>query len=136
MPRREDAPRHAPNEHGEVTDSTASATTSSVTTSDATPQAPGAQRRILLVFAGLLVAMLLASLDQTIFSTALPTIVGELHGVNHMLWVTTAYLVASTIMMPIYGKLGDLIGRKGLFIGALVAFVVGSVIGGLAQDMT
>lgn len=80
--------------------------------------------------------MLLASLDQTIFSTALPTIVGELGGVNHMLWVTTAYLVAATIMMPIYGKLGDLIGRKGLFLGALSLFLVGSVIGGLAQDMT
>jgi EmrB/QacA subfamily drug resistance transporter len=93
-------------------------------------------RRILLVFAGLLVSMLLSSLDQTIFSTALPTIVGELHGVNHMLWVTTAYLVAATIMMPIYGKLGDLIGRKGLFIGALTVFLVGSVVGGLAQDMT
>ncbi|WP_129788322.1 MDR family MFS transporter [Promicromonospora panici] len=93
-------------------------------------------RRILLVFAGLLVSMLLSSLDQTIFSTALPTIVGELHGVNHMLWVTTAYLVAATIMMPIYGKLGDLIGRKGLFIGALSVFLVGSVVGGLAQDMT
>ncbi|KOX16752.1 MFS transporter [Nocardiopsis sp. NRRL B-16309] len=90
----------------------------------------------MLVSAGLLVSMLLSSLDQTIFSTALPTIVGELHGVNHMLWVTTAYLVAATIMMPIYGKLGDLLGRKGLFIGALTVFLVGSVIGGLAQDMT
>lgn len=73
------------------------------------------KRRVLLVFAGLVVAMLLSSLDQTIFSTALPTIVGELDGANHMLWVTTGYLVAATIMMPIYGKLGDLIGRKGLF---------------------
>ena len=88
------------------------------------------RRRILLVFAGLLVSMLLSSLDQTIFSTALPTIVGELHGVNHMPWVTTAYLVAATIMMPIYGKLGDLIGRKGLFIGALTVFLAGSVVGG------
>lgn len=104
-------------------------------TTDSAPQ-PVARRRILLVFAGLLVSMLLSSLDQTIFSTALPTIVGELHGVNHMLWVTTAYLVAATIMMPIYGKLGDLIGRKGLFIGALSVFLVGSVVGGLAQDMT
>lgn len=94
------------------------------------------KRRIWLVFAGLLVAMLLSSLDQTIFSTALPTIVGELNGVDHMLWVTTAYLVAATIMMPIYGKLGDLIGRKGLFIGALGLFLVGSVVGGLAPDMT
>jgi EmrB/QacA subfamily drug resistance transporter len=93
-------------------------------------------RRIGAILAGLLVAMLLASLDQTIFSTALPTIVGELNGVDHMLWVTTAYLVAATIMMPIYGKLGDVIGRRGIFIFALSAFVAGSVVGGLAQDMT
>ncbi|MBG0737841.1 MFS transporter [Paeniglutamicibacter antarcticus] len=94
------------------------------------------KRNILLVFAGLMVTMLLASLDQTIFSTALPTIVGELNGVNHMLWVTTAYILASTIMLPVYGKLGDLVGRKGLFIGAIALFIVGSVVGGLAQDMT
>jgi EmrB/QacA subfamily drug resistance transporter len=93
------------------------------------------RRHILLVFAGLMVTMLLASLDQTIFSTALPTIVGELNGVDHMLWVTTAYILASTIMLPVYGKLGDLIGRKGLFIGAIALFIVGSVIGGLAPDM-
>jgi EmrB/QacA subfamily drug resistance transporter len=94
------------------------------------------KRHILLVFAGLMVTMLLASLDQTIFSTALPTIVGELNGVDHMLWVTTAYILASTIMLPVYGKLGDLIGRKGLFIGAIGLFIVGSVVGGLAPDMT
>jgi EmrB/QacA subfamily drug resistance transporter len=90
---------------------------------------------VLPVFAGLMVAMLLASLDQMIFSTALPTIVGELHGVDHMLWVTTAYILASTIMLPIYGNLGDLIGRKRLFIGAIALFVLGSVIGGLSQNM-
>jgi EmrB/QacA subfamily drug resistance transporter len=94
------------------------------------------RRSILPVFAGLMVAMLLASLDQMIFSTALPTIVGELHGVDHMLWVTTAYILASTIMLPIYGKLGDLVGRKGLFIGAIALFITGSVIGALAPDMT
>jgi MFS family permease len=94
------------------------------------------KRNILLVFAGLMVAMLLASLDQMIFSTALPTIVGELHGVDHMLWVTTAYILASTIMLPIYGKLGDLVGRKYLFIGASALFIIGSVIGGLAPDMS
>ena len=94
------------------------------------------KRNILLVFAGLMVTMLLASLDQMIFSTALPTIVGELHGVDHMLWVTTAYILASTIMLPIYGKVGDLVGRKGPFIGAIALFIIGSVIGGLAQDMT
>ncbi|ROS79076.1 MDR family MFS transporter [Cellulomonas sp. PhB143] len=93
-------------------------------------------RGILLVFAGLMVAMLLAALDQTIFATALPTIVGELDGVNHMLWVTTAYILAATIMMPVYGKLGDLVGRKYLFMAAIALFMVGSVIGGLAQDMT
>jgi EmrB/QacA subfamily drug resistance transporter len=103
----------------------------------AAQNAPGsAKRNILLVFAGLMVTMLLASLDQTIFSTALPTIVGELDGVDHMLWVTTAYILASTIMLPVYGKLGDLIGRKGLFVGAIALFMLGSVIGGLAQDMT
>ncbi|WP_345764326.1 MDR family MFS transporter [Diaminobutyricibacter sp. McL0608] len=95
-----------------------------------------AKRSIILLFAGLMVTMLLASLDQTIFGTALPTIVGELHGVDHMLWVTTAYILASTIMLPVYGKLGDLIGRKGLFIGAIVLFMAGSVVGGLAPDMT
>ncbi|MFD4957618.1 MDR family MFS transporter [Microbacterium sp. NPDC058389] len=103
-------------------------------TSRAETQTP--RRGIFAVFAGLLVAMLLASLDQTILSTALPTIVGDLDGVDHMLWVTTAYMLAATITMPIYGKLGDLIGRKGLFIGALSVFLVGSVIGGLATDMT
>jgi len=94
-----------------------------------------AKKHILLVFAGLMVTMLLASLDQMIFSTALPTIVGELNGVNHMLWVTTAYILASTITLPVYGKLGDLIGRKGLFITAISIFIVGSIIGGLAHDM-
>jgi EmrB/QacA subfamily drug resistance transporter len=94
------------------------------------------KRHILLIFAGLMVTMLLASLDQTIFSTALPTIVGDLHGVDQQLWVTTAYILASTIMLPVYGKLGDLIGRKGLFIGAISIFILGSIIGGLAGDMT
>lgn len=114
--------------------------TQTQTQTDARPASgganPAAKRHILLVFAGLMVTMLLASLDQTIFSTALPTIVGELNGVDHMLWVTTAYILASTIMLPVYGKLGDLIGRKGLFIGAISIFIVGSVIGGMAQDMT
>lgn len=98
--------------------------------------APAQRSSIVAVFAGLLVTMFLASLDQTVFSTALPTVVGELGGLDHMLWVTTGYLVAATIMMPIYGKLGDTIGRKGLFIGALLVFLLGSVIGGLAPDMT
>jgi EmrB/QacA subfamily drug resistance transporter len=112
-----------------------------VTAAATSPASPGAahiedRRSILLVFAGLMVTMLLASLDQTIFSTALPTIVGELDGVDHMLWVTTAYILASTITLPIYGKVGDLIGRKSLFIAAIALFMAGSVVGGLAQDMT
>lgn len=108
-----------------------------MTTSTATlPEAEVASpRTIRLMFSGLLVAMLLASLDQTIFSTALPTVVGELHGVAHMAWVTTAYLVTATIVMPIYGKLGDLIGRKPLFVVALVLFVAGSIMGVFTQDM-
>lgn len=93
------------------------------------------KKHILLIFTGLMVTMLLASLNQTILSTALPTIVGELNGVDQMLWVTTAYILAATIMIPIYGKVGDLIGRKGLLIGAITLFMVGSVIGGLAPDM-
>ena len=100
------------------------------------PPVTSDRRSILLVFAGLILTMLLASLDQTIFSTSLPTIVGELNGVDEMLWVITIYILASTIMLPIYGKLGDLIGRKGLFIGAISVFIFGSIIGGFAQDMT
>lgn len=106
------------------------------------PEAPHAdapalpQRQITLIFVALIIVMLLSSLDQMIFSTALPTIVGELDGVDHMLWVSTAYILAATIMMPIYGKVGDLIGRKSIIIGAVVFFLIGSVIGGLTQDMT
>lgn len=93
------------------------------------------RKHILLVFVGLILAMLLAALDQMIFSTALPTVVGDLGGVEHMLWVTTAYILAATIMMPVYGKLGDLFGRKSLFIFAISVFMVGSIVGGLSQGM-
>lgn len=98
---------------------------------DAQPaQAEGGidKRSLIAVFAGLMLAMFVSSLDQTIVSTALPTIVGELGGVDHMLWVTTAYVLASTCTMPIYGKLGDLIGRKSLFVGALALFTAGSLV--------
>lgn len=96
----------------------------------------GTPRHFGLIFAALMAAMLLSSLDQTIVSTALPTIVGELHGVNHMAWVTTAYILAATIAMPVYGRLGDLIGHKSLFLGGIGVFLVGSVVAGAAQDMT
>ncbi|MGA1836243.1 MDR family MFS transporter [Herbiconiux sp. 11R-BC] len=92
-------------------------------------------RRVNLIFGALMVAMLLSALDQTILGTALPTIVGELDGVNHMLWVATAYILASTVVMPVYGKVGDLIGRKSLFLIALSIFVLGSIIGGFANSM-
>ncbi|WP_427918809.1 MDR family MFS transporter [Streptomyces sp. cg40] len=96
----------------------------------------GIPHRFGLIFAGLMTAMLLAALDQTIVSTALPTIVGELHGVNHMAWVTTAYILAATIAMPVYGRLGDLMGRKALFLGAIAVFVAGSATAAVAQDMS
>ena len=70
------------------------------------------QPRVRLIFGALLLVLLLASLDQTIVSTALPTIVGDLGGIQHLSWVVTAYLLASTIVGPLYGKLGDLYGRK------------------------
>src|SRR3954469_2958712 len=93
-------------------------------------------RRILVVVSGLMLVMLLASLDQTIVSTALPTIVGELGGLEHLSWVVTAYLLAVTAVTPLYGKLGDLYGRKIVLQGALVLFLVGSALCGLAQGMT
>ena len=92
--------------------------------------------RVTFVFAGLMLAMLAASLNQTVLNPALPTIVGELHGVDRMLWVITAYILASTIMMPVYGKLGDLFGRKPLLLTALTIFLIGSTIGALAGDIT
>jgi EmrB/QacA subfamily drug resistance transporter len=94
------------------------------------------QPRIRLIFAALMLVLLLAALDQTIVSTALPTIVGDLGGVSHLSWVVTAYLLASTISAPLYGKLGDLYGRKTLLQIAIVIFLIGSALCGLAQNMT
>ncbi|GAA2083405.1 hypothetical protein GCM10009780_22040 [Actinomadura alba] len=93
-------------------------------------------RQTLVVLSGLLLGMLLAALDQMIVSTALPTIVGDLNGLEHMSWVITAYLLASTVAMPLYGKLGDIIGRKPVFLCVIVIFLVGSVLCGMAQSMT
>ncbi|BAF53418.1 MDR family MFS transporter [Corynebacterium glutamicum] len=92
--------------------------------------------RVGFIIAALMLAMLLSSLGQTIFGSALPTIVGELGGVNHMTWVITAFLLGQTISLPIFGKLGDQFGRKYLFMFAIALFVVGSIIGALAQNMT
>src|SRR6187399_2077271 len=91
------------------------------------------QRR--LIFGALLLVLFIASLDQTIVSTALPTIVGSLGGFEQLSWVVTAYLLASTVVGPLYGKLGDLYGRKRVLQVALVIFLVGSALCGLAQSM-
>lgn len=92
-------------------------------------------RRIRLVFLGLMLTLLLAALDQMIVATALPKIVGELHGLEKMSWAVTAYLLASTIGLPIYGKLGDLFGRKSVFQFAIIVFVVGSALAGWSRTM-
>jgi EmrB/QacA subfamily drug resistance transporter len=92
------------------------------------------RRRINLIFSALLAGMLMAALDQTIVSTAMPTIVGDLGGVSHMAWMTTAYLLATTLVMPIYGKFGDLWGRRTLFLVAIGLFTVASVGAALAPD--
>ena len=91
---------------------------------------------VLVVFGGLLLVMLLAALDSTIVATALPTIVGEFGGLAHISWVVTAYLLAQTIVTPIYGKLGDLYGRKRVLQVAIVIFLIGSALCGLSQSMS
>ncbi|MEU0006764.1 MFS transporter [Streptomyces sp. NPDC006314] len=115
---------------GEATEGTAAAAPP--------PSASAAElgpRRVWLVFFGLMLALLLAALDQMIVATALPKVVGELHGLDRMSWAITAYLLTSTIGLPLYGKLGDLVGRKGVFQFAIGVFVVGSVLAGRAQTM-
>jgi EmrB/QacA subfamily drug resistance transporter len=92
-------------------------------------------RALATVFGALMLGMFLAALDQTIVSTALPTIVGELGGLDHLSWVVTAYLLASTVSTPLYGKLGDMLGRKPVFLAAIVIFLVGSMLSGLSQTM-
>jgi EmrB/QacA subfamily drug resistance transporter len=92
-------------------------------------------RAILVIIGALMLGMLLAALDQTIVSTALPTIVGDLKGGSHIAWVITAYLLATTVSTPLWGKLGDQYGRKVFFQAAIVIFLVGSVLSGLSHSM-
>lgn len=107
------------------------------------PKAPvtvleGAERshaEIMVVMGALMLAMLLSALDQTIVSTALPKIAVDLNGLNKLSWVVTSYLLASAIVTPIYGKLGDMFGRKKIFISAIVIFLIGSVLCGISQTM-
>ena len=89
----------------------------------------------MFVLPGLMVAMLLAFLDNMIVSTAMPRIVGELGGIDHLAWVVTAYILAMTISTPLYGKLGDLYGRKNLFLFAIVVFLLGSALCGMSTSM-
>jgi EmrB/QacA subfamily drug resistance transporter len=93
------------------------------------------KRRVLVIIAALMLGMFLAALDQTIVSTALPTIVGDLKGGSHLTWVITAYLLSSTVSTPLWGKLGDLYGRKKFFQASIVLFLVGSALSGLSQSM-
>ncbi|ARJ06678.1 MFS transporter [Humibacter sp. BT305] len=92
------------------------------------------KRRIWIIFSALIAGMLLSSLDQTIVSTAMPTIVGQLGGVENQVWITTAYLLATTIVMPIYGKFGDVLGRRNLFLFAIALFTLASVGCAFASD--
>ena len=92
--------------------------------------------RILAIYAGLMVTLALAALDQTIVATALPRIVGDLGGITQYSWVFTAYMLTSTVTVPLYGKLGDVYGRKNLFLFSIVVFLIGSALCGAAQSMT
>src|SRR2546430_1442121 len=91
--------------------------------------------QIAAIMSALMLVMLLAALDQTIVSTALPRIATELHGLNKLSWVATAYLITSAIATPIYGKISDMFGRKRIFQSAIGIFLLGSVLCGLAQSM-
>ncbi|MFF8810813.1 MFS transporter [Streptomyces pactum] len=96
---------------------------------------PLSPARVRMVFLGLMLTLLLAALDQTIVATALPEVVGDLHGLDKMSWAVTSYLLSSTVVLPIYGKAGDLLGRKSVFVFAIAVFVVGSAYAGWADTM-
>ncbi len=106
-----------------------------VASTSASPRS-AANHRLGVIFSGLMLVMLLAALDSTIVATALPTIVGDLGGLERLSWVTSAYLLAQTAVTPLYGKLGDQLGRKRVLQSAVVLFLVGSGLCGLAQSMT
>jgi EmrB/QacA subfamily drug resistance transporter len=120
-----------------VTPSRAAATAGTTGTATAAGGAPDEAhgRRLLVIYIALMLALLLASLDQTIVSTALPTIVSDLGGLSHLSWVVTAYLLASTATTQVWGKLGDQYGRKYLFLGAIVIFLIGSALCGQSRNM-
>src|ERR1700729_856890 len=111
-----------------MTDNPAAAAPASITTF-------ASRREFMIVLPGLLLALIIAMLDQLVVSTALPRIVGDLGGLNHLSWVVPAYVLASTITTPLYGKLGDLYGRKRLLMTAIVIFLIGSALSGLSHTM-
>jgi EmrB/QacA subfamily drug resistance transporter len=108
---------------------------SSTELTDGVPTPVLSHRRILVIIGALMLGMFLAALDQTIVSTALPTIVADLHGASHLAWIVVAYLLASTVSTPLWGKLGDQYGRKIFFQAAIVIFLGGSVCSGLSRSM-
>lgn len=93
------------------------------------------KRQKIAVMVGVMLAMLLSALDQTIVATAMPRIVQELNGLEKLSWVITAYLLASTVIVPIYGKLSDIYGRKYFIMSAIVVFLIGSMLSGISQNM-
>src|SRR5215467_698421 len=96
---------------------------------------PAARRDTLVVFGGLLLAMFISALDQTIMATALPTIAGDLGGLSELTWVVTVYVLAAAATTPVWGKLSDLLGRRGLLRTALAIFLVASALSGIAQSI-
>src|SRR3984885_9720481 len=108
--------------------------TSGVSAADG-PVSGLSRRRVLVIIGALMLGMFLAALDQTIVSTALPTIVADLHGASHLSWIVVAYLLAATVSTPLWGKLGDQYGRKGFFQAAIVIFLAGSICSGLSHSM-
>ena len=92
-------------------------------------------RSKLLILVGVMLGMLLSSLDQTIVGTAMPRVIAELGGLEHYAWVATGYMLASTVMVPIWGKLSDLYGRRPFFILGMILFLLGSALSGTSQDM-
>src|SRR5690606_29616481 len=103
-------------------------------TAHASADAP-TKKTVILIFVGLMISMLMASLGQTVLSTALPTIVGELGGVDQMTWVITGYILATTIVMPVVGSISDLFGRKPVIVASIVLFIAGSVMGALSTSI-
>ena len=100
----------------------------------APPAEPFTHRQIVIILSGLMAGLFLAALDQTIVATALPTIVGELGGLDYYSWVVTAYLLCTTVCTPLYGKLSDIYGRRVTFQAAILVFLLGSVLAGSRRE--